>query len=346
MILIICSAVFSVLSFYQKTFTSTQLKTDMYENIRGATELMTQEIGQSGLASLPALSPTLTANVTGSPASQTVAVSAATGMFVGEMVSVDAGTPQEMVSLTAVNPVTSQVTGIFNNAHSSGTTITVSPELTASVTGSSSVQTVTVNFVTSMFVGEKLLVDAGSSEELVVITALDTSANKISGIFTLSHSIGTPINVLGVFPSGVMSSSTATQLRLFGDINADGSLVYVHYDCDILGGKLTRSVTTVAPGTTTSNSGQILLNTLLPNPGGAACFQYATVTAGTYTFVTKIAITMTVRTTTSDPQTGAYKTLTKTLRDLAPRNVLFGLELANVPLPDRLQPTPPNLPLS
>jgi len=261
-------------------------------------------------------------------------------------VLVDTGASQEMVALAAVNLGSSQVTGVFNNNHSSGTAITVSPELTANVTGSSSAQTVTVNFVTSMFVGEKLLIGAGSSEELVTVTALDTSANTISGVFTQSHSIGAPINVLGVFPSGVLSSSTANELQLLGDINADGSLVYIHYDCNTAAGTLTRSVTTVAPGTTASNSGQILLNTLVPNPGVPACFQYTTVTAAGYTFVTNIAITLTVRTTTIDPQTGAYKTLTKTLRDLAPRNVLFGLELANVPFPSRLQPTPPNLPLT
>jgi Tfp pilus assembly protein PilW len=352
--LIIMSAIVSVISFYQKTYQTTQLKSDMYENVRGTMGLMTQELGQSGLVSLPSPSPTLS----------------------------------------------------------------------SAAVASSSAQTVGVSSTTSMFVGEKLLIDSGVSEEAVTLTAVDTTLNQITGVFSKAHASGAPIDVLGVFPDGVMTSSTGTQLRLFGDINADGSLVYIHYDCDTAAGTLTRSVTTLTPSTVTSSAAQTLLSTLIANPGGTPCFQYitqsstATQTIGTGTgsqgtftgtltqvgvsagnvwvaagsvtgtddgsgsitgtgissgtvnyatgaisvtflgapgagtavgvgqyFVTNVAVTITVRTLQIDPQTHAYLTMTTSFRNLSPRNVVSGLELANLPFPVRLQPTPSNLPL-
>ncbi len=217
--------------------------------------------------------------------------------------------------------------------------------LSAAVTGNPAVQTVAVNSTASMFIGEKLLIDTGSSQELVTLTALNTSGSQITGVFANNHPLGAVINVLGVFPQGVMSSSTGNQLRLFGDINGDGSLVYVHYDCDSTSGTLTRSETTVTPTVSASNAAQVLLNNLIANPGGTPCFQITTTTVGSNTFVTNVTLTLSARTSAPDLQTGAYLTMTKAYGNLAPRNVLAGLELANVPFLDRLQPTPPNLPL-
>jgi prepilin-type N-terminal cleavage/methylation domain-containing protein len=357
--LVITGAVFSAMSTSQRASQGQQLKADMYLNLRGATELMAQEIGQAGLVSLPSPAPTLS--------------------------------------------------GI--------------------VTGSSTAQAVTVSSATSMFVGEKLLIDAGGSQELVSLTAVNPGSNQITAVFNKSHSSGAVINALGVFPDGVLNSSTATQLQLFGDLNADGSLVYVHYNCDTTAGTLTRSITTVTPSVTTSNASQVMLSHLIANPGGTPCFQYTTqqvsltqtlgtgvgtqttfmgaianvpISAGTvsihagsvtgtdngsgsisgggissgtvnYTtgaisvtfavapssgtavtvtstwsqvLVTNVAITLSVQTSTPDPQTRVYLTMTKSLLNLAPRNVLTSLELATVPFADRLQPTPPNLPLS
>ena len=353
-LMIIVGAIISVISFYQKTYGTTQLKSDLYENVRGVIELLTQEISQGGLVSLPSPSPTLAAGVSPSAAAQMVGVSS---------------------------------------------------------TG-------------SMFVGEKLLIDTGPSEELVTLTAVNTNLIQITAVFSKPHSSGAPINVLGVFPNGVMTSSTATQLRLFGDINADGSLVYVHYDCDSTAGTLSRSITNVAPLTSASSPGQTLLNTLVANPDGTPCFQYSTQTstvvqtlgtgtgaqatfAGTLTqvavspgnvwfsagsvggiddgngsitgtgisggavnyatgsisvtlqapppvgtpvtvgqiLVMNVAVTFSVRTSQVDPQTQSYIVLTKSFLNLRPRNTLSALELANLPFLSRLQPTPPNLPL-
>jgi hypothetical protein len=220
------------------------------------------------------------------------------------------------------------------------------PALSAAVVASPTEQTVPVSSVASMFVGQKLLIDSGSSEELVTLTGVSASPPQINGIFGMTHASGAVIKALGVFPNGVMTSSTATQLRIFGDIRADGSLVYVRYDCNPNAGLLTRSITTVTPWTTWANQPDVLLTRLIPNPGGTPCFALTTASAGGYTFVTNVAITLSVQTSVPDPQTGTYLTLTKSLRNLAPRNLLIGLELAHVPHTARLQPTPPNLPLS
>jgi len=273
LLLVIAGAVFLVMMAHQKLSATQHLKADMYLSIRGATELMTQEIGQAGLVTLPP------------------------------------------------------------------------SQLSAAVTASTSPRTVEITSTTSMYVGEKLLVDTASSQELVTVTALNTSPSQITGVFNNNHLSGAVINALGVFPQGVMSSSTADQLQLFGDIHGDGSLVYIHYDCNATAGTLSRSVTPVTPTVSASNASQVLLNNLIANPGATPCFQITTTTVGSNTFVTNVALTLSVKTSAPDPQTGAYLTMTKSYQNLAPRNVLAGLELANVPFLDRLQPTPPNLPL-
>jgi prepilin-type N-terminal cleavage/methylation domain-containing protein len=279
---VITGAVFALIANQGQVFGTTQLKGDMYNGIRGAAELMAQEIGQAGLVGLPSPSPTL--------------------------------------------------------ACTSGTNCPV---------GNGTSQTVPVSSVTSMFVGEMLLIDAGAAQEQVTITALNTTANTLTAVFNNTHSTGIPINVLGVFSQGVMTSSTATQLRLFGNVNADGSLVYIHYDCNLTTtpGTLTRSITTVTPSVTQSNASQTVLNNLISNPNSTPCFQYITTTAGGLTFVTNVAVTLSVQTAAPDPVTHAYLTMTKSYLDLTPRNVLVGVELAGAGITNRLQPTPSNLPL-
>jgi len=274
----ISGGIFSALSSSQQSYARTELKSDMYENVRGAAELMAQEIGQAGLVSLPAS--TLSAVVSANAIAQTVNVSSTASMFVNEQVLVDASTNnEELVTLTAVTPST------------------------------------------------------------------------ITGIFGKPHAAGVPINVLGVFPNGVVApattdGSTANVLNIFGDINADGSLVYVRYTCTpgtaAAPGTLTRSVTTIIPGVNALSASQTLLTTVVGGTG-AVCFQYTTTAAAGFTFVTNIGFTLSVQATRPDPQTGVYPQMTKSFLNLAPRNVSTGLELANVGITTRLQPTPANV---
>jgi prepilin-type N-terminal cleavage/methylation domain-containing protein len=265
-LVVISGGVLSVIGFYQKSFGRTEIRSDMYENVRGVAELMEQEIGQAGLVSLPAST------------------------------------------------------------------------LTSAVAPSALAQTVNVSSTTSMFVGEQLLVDAGNSEELVTVTAL--TATTIKAIFAKPHTIGPPappITALGVFPSGIVpqaavDGSTANVLNIFGDINADGSLVYVRYTCtpgtSAAPGTLTRSVTTITPGVNAIAASQTLLSTVIGG-AGAVCFQYFPQTSASgFTFVSNVGFTLSVQATRPDPQTLQYSQMTKSFLNLAPRNVLAGLEWA------------------
>jgi len=273
--LVVAGAALTVLSYAQKMYSSQQMQADMHGGLRGAFELMTQEIGQAG------------------------ALSSATYT------------------------------------------------LTPAITSGASAQNVPISSTTGIFVGQKLIVDTGTSQETVTVTAI--GSNQISAIFSKSHSAGSIAAGRGVFPQGVLSSSTSTSLKIFGDINADGSLVYVQYDCDTTAGTLARSVTTIAPGVTTQNASQTLLTNLVANPSGTPCFQYATsITASGYTFVPSVGVSLTVQTSKRDPQTGAFVTLTKSFSNLSSRNVLAGLALAQASpaVTNRLQPTPTGVPLS
>ena len=173
----------------------------------------------------------------------------------------------------------------------------------------------------------------------------------MTGVFANSHVLGAPVDASGVFPQGILSASTPTQLMLIGDINGDGTLVYVEYDCNPNAagtGTLTRSTTTLPAAA--QNPPTVLLQNLVTNAGalGNACFTIppATISAG-FTFLTSVGLTLTTQSLTRDPQTGAFQTLTKSFMNLSPRNVLAGVELAqsNPPLTNRLQPTPPGVPL-
>jgi prepilin-type N-terminal cleavage/methylation domain-containing protein len=280
-LLIISGGIVTAISTSQQTYSRTEVKSAMYENVRGVAELMAQEIGQAGLVSLPA------------------------------------------------------------------TTIS------AAVTSSAVAQNVTVSSTTSMYLGEALLVDAGASEELVTLTNL--TSTTITAICSKSHAVGAPITALGAFPYGIVTpgttdGSTGTVLNLLGDINGDGTLVYVRYTCTTgttaAPGTLTRSVTTITPGVNTLSASQNLLTTLVANPAplGTTCFQYTTQPAvAGYTFTTGVGITLSVQTTSPDPQTNQYLTMTKSFLNLSPRNVLTAYELAGAGITSRLQATPANV---
>lgn len=229
--------------------------------------------------------------------------------------------------------------------------------------------------VSGIFIGEFLTVDGGSNAETVQVTAVDTTAKTISvkpvdptgtvtpsGAtgFALGHAAGASVNVYGGFASGIIppytNGSDATHLKLFGDINGDGSMVYVEYTCDTTNGYLYRNQmaydATSKPAVTAS---QVLLGNLTSNPGNTACFTYMPsplpTVAGftdpgctcTQQFVLDVAVTLTVQTQQKDPTTQLLQTETKALLNVSPRNVFDTWELASANLGNRVQPTPPTV---
>jgi hypothetical protein len=134
-------------------------------------------------------------------------------------------------------------------------------------------------------------------------------------------------------------------LKLYGDINGDGEMVYVEYTCDFASGNLYRNVMPFdASSKPAVTAAQILLSNVIPNPGGTPCFTYQTSTMtvqGTlFTFVLDVAITLTVQTQQRDPVTNEFQTETKALLNVSPRNVFNAWSLASIGYTDRIQSTP------
>lgn len=240
--------------------------------------------------------------------------------------------------------------------------------LLGAVTGLGTSATIGVTDSTGMFRGMQLVIgpDAvnGASRETVMLTAVGT--NTITAIFQDPHAAGAAVSVLGAFASGVVpisgdkiitidaagatqvttltaaTGSTGTLLKLFGDINGDGNLVYIEYACNTgtsaAPGTFTRSVTPFTAGSQTA--AQTLLPNVLANPGGTACFDYQRKPVGNNTYVINVTVTLTVQTETRDPQTNVFQTETKALLNVSPRNVFEAWQLSSGNMVNRIQPMP------
>ena len=197
-----------------------------------------------------------------------------------------------------------------------------------------------------MFNGEQLVVDAGGNEETVSIGNVDLAGNTFSANFAYPHAANVPVTVRGGFASGIVppsmaKGSTGTILKIFGDIHGKGSLVYVEYTCDTTGGNLYRnSVPVTAASKPAVTTGQILLDNIQPNPGGAPCFAYQQKTVGADTFVVGVAMTLTRTTEFIDPVTNQRQTETQVLWNMSPRNIFETWELASLGVANRIQPMP------
>jgi len=224
--------------------------------------------------------------------------------------------------------------------------------LSAAVAAGTSV-VASVNSVAGMFVNEQLVVDAGQmgaglpsiyqNPETVTVTAVNSGTNQFTATFNFAHIAGAPVVVAGAFPRGIIPTnatfpSTAFLLKMYGDINGDGNMVYVEYNCDTTNGNLTRSVTPLT--SITKNAAQVILPNITQNPGGAACFDYQQKTIGTDTYVTDVSVTLTVQTQNVDPQTRQLQKETKALLNVAPRNVFDAWLLGGGAVTTRIQPMP------
>jgi len=303
-LLIVSSIVTSALLQMTDTQKTIWNRTEMHSGIRGATELLQQEVGQAGRVSVPV------SIVLGAP------VTAAT--------SCNHATPD----LNAVSVAVSSATGVFASAAAG-----------------------TYELLTTL---------DGNDKESVKVASVNTAStpHTITACFTRDHLAGTVLVPLGSFatgiipPFGIIGGSTDSVLKMYGDINGDGNMVYVEYTCDTGAHKLYRNVmafdeTTKPPLT----DAQVLLANIQPNPGGTPCFTYQTVpesasdppfyVQGTpMVFVIDVAITLTVQTEQVDPVTKQFQTETKALLNVSPRNVFHAWMLAGMGYTDRIQSTP------
>jgi prepilin-type N-terminal cleavage/methylation domain-containing protein len=295
-------------------------RTQMHSGIRGATEVLQQEVGQAGRLALVSGSATCVNNTAApclnAPVSSanlntpfTVAVTSICGMFIGQKLAVDVAGFQETVTISQINGGTADPT---STQCPSGSTIT---------------------------------------------------AGNIQATFVQPHNQYAPLQALGGFiqgvipfyaaPSSIANGSTEAVLKLFGDINADGNMVYVEYSVS----PACICTSTCASSTTTGNlyrnsmswnsatktpasASQILLGNVAQNPNGSACFTYQEKQVGADWYVTDVAVTLTVQTQILDPVTKSFQKETKALLNVSPRNVFNTWELANDSYTDRNQGTP------
>src|SRR5258708_18967089 len=100
-------------------------------------------------------------------------------------------------------------------------------------------------------------------------------------------------------------------------------MVYVEYTCDTTNGFLYRnSMAWNATSKPAVGPSMILLDNVQPNPGATACFTYQQQTVSNITYVTDVAITLTVQTQLKDPTTQAFHNQTKALLNVSPRNIV------------------------
>ena len=216
--------------------------------------------------------------------------------------------------------------------------------------------TVAVSSAAGMFVGEQLVIDAGVNEETVTLIEVDMNANPntIRAVFFEAHAAGSRVAASGGFWAGVIpttmaNGSTGNVLKIVGDINGDGNMVYVEYTCDLANQRLSRNVMAWNAAVKLDlDVENILLTNLQPNPanpGGGVppCFTYQERSFGGMTFVIGVAITTTIQTQDRDPLTRQFQRVTKALLNVSPRNVINVWQLASLEQDTRVQPLPPSV---
>jgi hypothetical protein len=114
--------------------------------------------------------------------------------------------------------------------------------------------TVTLSSVAGMWAGTnngiRLTVLDGDSSETIVVQTRNAGTNEVTACFSRSHAVGAPLAALGGLakgssgraprtrhpgrprPAPTPTDSNANRLKLFGDVNGDGKMVYVEYFCD------------------------------------------------------------------------------------------------------------------
>jgi hypothetical protein len=212
----------------------------------------------------------------------------------------------------------------------------------------------TVNTVEEMFEGEYLVVGTGDTEETLAIAVGGIAGNTITftTAFEKNHAPNDPVSVQGAFWAGVVpphnsdgtvnaDGSTDTVLKIFGDINGTGNMVYVEYTCDLNGAVLYRNQMDFDAGAKVDPGvEQILVENVQPNPDNVPCFTYQEETITTKVFVIGVAITLTVRSENVDPITREFKQESKALLNVSPRNVFNAWQMFSLQVDNRVQPTP------
>ncbi len=97
------------------------------------------------------------------------------------------------------------------------------------------------------------------------------------------------------------NGSTGSVLKIFGDINGSGKMVYVEYTCDLAKNVLYRNQMDFDAGRKEEPTvEQILVENVQANPDNTPCFTYQEETISDKVFVIGVAITLTVQSQEKD----------------------------------------------
>jgi hypothetical protein len=216
--------------------------------------------------------------------------------------------------------------------------------------------TVTVNSTAGMFQGERLQIGADNEQETITVAGINGTTITMAEAVGLryDHGAGTSVFAVGGFSSGVVptnavNGSSGTRLKIFGDINDDGNLIYVEYWCDVANGRLYRNAMPItAANKPVPTVEQILIDNIEPNPPNpdgtqTPCFTYQEKTITGTRFVIDVAITLTVRTQRREKTTADFQRETKALLNVSPRNVFNTWQMASLDIDNRVQPMPPSV---
>lgn len=351
-LLAVSAVVMSGMMQMMKTQGTITNRTEMHTSVRAATALLQQEIGQAGKILTASGTTTLAVLAWTPPDKPNTAPLTFSGtwqdssgnpypapLFEGAWVTVDTGQPQETVQLSCpagpgACPIgTTAWNATFMWPHAVGVPATLK----------------------------------GSFSTGIVPPAMPADPGALTNI---------PPGYTGypLFPAGSPYGDVPTKgsngrvLKLFGDVNGDGNMVYIEYTC--------APGTPGAPGFLYRNQvpwnwaapmppldpSKVVLTNVLTNPNDASgapvpCFKYQLqTTAGAlsasldYAYVTDVAVTLTVQTQNPDPQEpfGAngqpnFQTETKALLNVSPRNVYDAYLSGTFNYLNRVQPMPPDL---
>jgi len=284
-------------------------RTEMHTSVRSATELLQQEIGQAGLASLPVdpvtgltipLSMTTAAVplVPDVPYTQPVILSSVANIFNGEQLVVDTGINQETVTVTCGVACINPISATFNYPHAAGVPVMVQGAFATGIVPPATICGVVL---------------CGSTPTVLKLYGdINGDGNMRYVEYTCD-----PTNNLGLGP-----------VLLRNEMPYDAVLK-----------------ATLDPSKVLLSN--LLTNPPDQNGNPVPCFTYQTQTVltntGLDTFVTGVAVTLTEQTQNRDPQTGQFQSETKALLNVSPRNVFNAWELANAELTDRVQTMPPSV---
>ena len=317
LLLVVSSIVTSALLQLTKQQQTIWNRTEMHSGVRGATELLQQEVGQAGKISLPGAVWVSAAPVTtipevfpfspvcivASPILNSVA-----GMWVdpasntGIILTFLDGNNFESVRVTAIDTATRAITGCFWHNHAAG--------------------------------------GAGVGAPVMAMGGFANGIIPNSGVLN-----GSTANKLKLY-GDINGDGLMKYVEYYcdnGDPGTAGSFNLYRHIVEFNDAPAVKTASYASPNS------KILLSNVHPNPPDSTgvarpCFQYQTVqlpAQGTvFTFVLDVAVTLTAWTQSIDPVTRQFQTETKALLNVSPRNVFSAWALAGMGYTDRIQSTP------